>query len=128
MSIKKKLLIITDGTELIDSIAHSLKTALKSTVKISRADVFDGTDLLASDTFFIGCEKPNPSSFKYLEEMLEHINLVERHCGIFSANKKTLKYLSGILKGCDAKVGEPLLITEPDAKAVNNWLKGLWNN
>ena len=127
MNVNKKALIITDGTELIDSIAHSVKSAFSGTVKISHAQALDGTDLLASDTFFIGCEKTDISSFDYLKEMLAHINFAGRHCGIFSSSKKALKNLSVLLKDCEAVVGEPLLIAEADAKAVKNWLKKLWN-
>jgi len=125
VSEKKKVLIITDGTNLIDSIAHSVKSAVTGTVKLCHAQAFDGTDLLASNIFFIGCENPNPSSFDYLEEMLEHISFAGRHCGIFSTNKKTLKYLSDILKDCEAVIEEPLLITEPDTATINNWIKGI---
>jgi len=132
VSDKKKVLIITDGTEIIDSIAHSLEQTLTgagsfaaSAVKICNAQEFSGTDLLPANTFFIGCEKPNPPSFEYLKDMLAHINFAGRSCGIFSVNKKTLNYLSGIIKDCEVKTGEPLLITEPDVKSVKNWLKGI---
>ena len=125
MNAKEKILIITDGTELIESIARSVKDALSGTVKIISAEAFEGTDLLPANTFFMGCEKPNPSSFNYLEEMLKHINFAGRHCGIFSASKNALKYLSGILKDSEVTVGEPLLITEADAAAVKKWIKQL---
>ena len=127
VSIKKKVLIITDGTDLIDSIAHFVKSAVTGAVKICRAEFFDGTDLLPAETFFIGCENSKPSSFGYLEEMLLHINFAGRHCGIFSTNKKALNYLSGILKNCEVTVEEPLLITEADAAVVNNWIKKINN-
>ncbi|MCL2243788.1 MAG: hypothetical protein FWC03_04880 [Treponema sp.] len=127
MSAKKKVLIITDGTELIESIARSVKSALKCTVKISHAGKLDGTDLLSAETFFIGCEKPNPSSFDYLSDMLKHINFAGRHCGIFSANNKALKYLGGIIKDCEVITGEPLLIAGHDAVSVSNWVNTIIN-
>ena len=131
MSAKKKVLIVTDGTESIDLIAQSLQNGMTDCkVKVCPADKFEGTDLLPAGIFFLGCEKPRPDSFSYLEEMLAHINLAGRHCGIFSTNEKALKYLRGIVKDCDAGLGEPLLVTDATqkkelSKTVKKWLKGI---
>jgi len=131
VSAKKKVLIVTDGTESIDLIALSLKNALTDfKVKICPADKFDGTDLLPAGIFFLGCEKPHPASFSYLEEMLSHINLAGRRCGIFSTNEKSIKYLRGIVKDCEANLGESLLVTDiaqkkVQTKTVKKWLKGI---
>ena len=127
MSSKKKVLIITDGSEKIEMIAQSVKDTLTDTVVVCPADRFEGTDLLPVDIFILGCSKSNPASFAYLEEMLAHINLAGRRCGIFSTDKKALKYLSDITKDCEAGMGEPFLAadSEIDTKAVRGWLKSV---
>ena len=107
-----KALIITDGTEVIQSTALLIKESLNGyKTKLCKAENFEGTDLLPSDIFFIGCESPSPKSFAWLEELLSHINLPSRKCGIFSFKEKTIKYLHGILKPCEADITE-LLINE----------------
>jgi hypothetical protein len=126
--VSKKALIITDGTESINSLAEPIKKALAGyDVKIRNADKFEGTDLLPSDIFFIGCEKPSVPSFAYLEEMLSHINLASRKCGVFSVNQKALKYLSNILKDCEAALGETMLSTDGGYQQsdIDKWIKGL---
>jgi len=126
--VSKKALIITDGTESINSLAEPIKNALAGfDVKIRKADKFEGTDLLPADIFFIGCEKSSPSSFSYIEEMLSHINLASRKCGIFSVNKKALKYLGNILKDCEADLGETMLSTDGGYQQsdIDKWIKGI---
>jgi len=124
---EKKVLIVTDSDASLDLTAQSIKSCLKDyDVKICPAADFAGTDLLPSQIFFIGCGSPKPPSFSYLEDMLSHINLVSRKCGVFSSDKKSLEYLSGILKACEAKLGEPLLTdAKTDKSAVEKWLKGV---
>jgi len=123
VSSKKNVLIITDGVKSIDLIAQSIKKSLTDCkVKVCPADKFEGTDLLPAGTFFLGCEKPHPDSFLYLKEMLSHINLASRKCGVFSTNEKALKYLSGLVKDCEADLGEPLLSAD-EKLAVKKWLK-----
>lgn len=133
----KKALIITDGSKFISSIALLVKDALtdlhgkgKLKIIISPALKFDGTDLLASDIFFIGCENPSPPSFDYLEDMLSHINLASRKCGIFSAEENSINYLCAILKDCEADIhASPLTDLRKDnnsevkQSAINNWIK-----
>ena len=93
-------------------------------VKICEAEKFSGTDLLPVNLFIIGCEKPNPASFGYLKEFLLHINLASRKCGVFSTKEKTLKYLCGIVKDCEADLGEPLSVKdEIKNSALKKWLK-----
>jgi len=126
--VSKKALIITDGTESINSLAEPIKNALAGfDVKIRKAEKFEGTDLLPADIFFIGCEKPSPSSFSYIEEMLSHINLASRKCGIFSVNQKALKYLGNILKDCEADLGETMLSTDGGYQRsdIDKWVKGI---
>jgi len=125
VSAKKKILIITDGTESIQLIANSISDAMEGCkVAVCSAEKFEGTDLLPVDTFILGCEKPNPPSFAYLQEMLSHINLASRICGVFSTNEKALRYLRGIVKDCEAELKEPLLITD-SKPSLKKWLKGM---
>jgi hypothetical protein len=124
----KTALIITDGTQTISLIAKTLSDALDAfNVKICEAKEFEGTDLLPADIFFIGCEKPDPDSFSYLEEMLSHINLASRKCGIFSVKEKTLKYLGKITGDCEADVLEPMLISKDEIKTAifKKWIKAV---
>ena len=124
----KKALIITDGTESIQFIAHLISDALTGfQVKICNGENFAGTDLLPVDAFFLGCKKPNPSSFDYLEKMLSHINLASRKCGIFSEKEKTLKYLYGIVKDSDADLGSPLRVESKiiPIPPLRKWVKGV---
>jgi len=126
--VSKKALIITDGTESINSLAEPIKKALAGfDVKVRSADKFEGTDLLPVDIFFLGCEKPSPPSFAYLEEMLSHISLASRKCGIISVNQKALKYLGNILKDCEATLGETMLSTDGGYQQsdMDKWVKGL---
>jgi hypothetical protein len=125
---KKKALIITDGTKTIRSAALHIKESLEGyKVKICPAKRFIGTDLLAADIFFIGSKKAKPKSFTGLDEMLSHINLASRKCGIFSVSEKTINYLRGILEACEADLKEPLLVSEEEIKksAVNKWINRL---
>jgi hypothetical protein len=124
---EKRALIITEKDEPLESTAQSIKNCLHDfSVKICSVNDFAGTDILPAQIFFLGCNSPNPANFSYLEDMLSHINLVSRKCGIFSSDKKSLEYLAGILKDCEADLGKPFLITnENDKPAIENWLKGI---
>jgi len=126
--VSKKVLIITDETESIKSIARHISdelTGLK--VKICSAKEFDGTDILSADIFFLGCEKPSPKSFSYLEDLLSHINLASRKCGVFSVKEKSYEYLCGIVKDCDADLGYPLhVVSEKIPRpALKKWVQSI---
>ena len=121
----KTALIVTDGTETVGKVAEELSAALSGyQTSIRPAESFEGTDLLPAHIFFLGCEKQNPSSFAYLDQMLQHINLAGRPCGVFSTDKKALKYLSDLIKACGASAGEPLLIKDISTASaeVKKWL------
>jgi hypothetical protein len=125
--VSKKALIITDGTSSIDSIAKAVKNSLTGfSVKIRQAENFTGTDILPADIFFLGCENPPLPSFAYLEELLSHINLASRKCGIFSTNQKALKYLTNILKDSEADLGETMLSLDGGYQQsdIDKWIKG----
>jgi len=122
----KSAIIITDGTEQIQKIAVMISEAIVGyKVKIYPAEKFEGNALLPCDIFIIGCENPNPPSFAYLEELLSHINLASRKCGVYSIKEKTLKYLSGIVKDCEAKMPGPLFAANGEIKKtdIKKWLK-----
>jgi len=125
VSAKERVLIVTDGTETIQLIAQSIsKTMTDYELKVCTAGEFAGTDLLPAGLFFLGCEKQKPPSFAYLEEMLAHINLASRKCGIFSVNKDALEYLESIVKDCEAGLEPPFLAAGvEDSSALTNWLK-----
>jgi hypothetical protein len=126
--VSKKALIITDGTESINLLAKAVKKALTGfNVKICNADKFAGTDILPADIFFLGCENPSLSSFAYLEELLSHINLASRKCGVFSTKQKTLKYLCDILKSSEAALGETMISLDGGYQQsdINKWIKGI---
>ena len=126
MSAKKNVLIVTDGTETVDSIAASIGGKLSDfKVKITNSQEFEGTDLLPADIFFLGCEKASPESFSYLEDILSHINLASRKCGIFSTNEKAINYLRKITKDCEADMAEPLLSESITRDSLEKWVKTL---
>jgi hypothetical protein len=126
---KKSVLIVTDGSELLQKTAKALSGALNSyRVVLRKANDFEGTDLLPACAFFLGCREPRPSGFSYLGEMLAHINLADRRCGVFSADPKALDYLSALVRDCEAVLGEPLLLGDgapPDGKVLKKWTEGV---
>ena len=124
---KKKALIITDGSRSVRTAALLIKQALVDyRVKICPAKKFVGNDLLPMDIFFIGCKKPKPKTFLYLSQMLSHINLASRKCGLFGLTEKTTKYLLSIIGDSEAIYGEPLLVPEDVTQdTVNKWLKNV---
>ena len=126
MGTKKNVLILTDGHAEVVEMARGIAAALKgNNVSIKYASEFKGTDLLPAETFFLGCEKPEPYSFAYLDDLLKHINLAGRPCGVFtSGSKKTAKYLAGLVKNCEAALNpEPLLAGS--GTDVAGWAKSL---
>ena len=123
------MLIVIDGASSTVQIAETISSALGGyTVVLRQAESFAGTDLLPASAFILGCENPGPASFTYLEELLGHINLAGRRCGVFSAGNKALEYLAGLVRDSEAAPGEPLLaeggVVEPGA--VQKWLKTIF--
>jgi hypothetical protein len=117
------VLIITDGTEQVAKMADDIAAALKEdTVIIKAASEFAGTDILSADMFFIGCEDPKPVSFDYLSELLKHINLAGRSCGVFSSrSKKAAVYLADLLADSEA-----VLCSQPffaDSSDISGWVE-----
>lgn len=86
---------------------------------------FSGVQILPADVYFFGCENPHPPSFRYLEDVLNHINLAGRVCGVFSSRPgEAVKYLSDMAR--DSKLilhAEPLLSSERET--IKNWVGDL---
>jgi hypothetical protein len=127
---RKRVLIVTDEGKTVMAAALDMTNELAGyKTVICSGESFAGTDLLPSDVFILGCENPHPASFAYLAEMLAHVNLAGRKCGIFSTNEKAEKYLRSLVRDCDAAVGEPLMIQENAVIKPNlkEWLQKLLN-
>jgi hypothetical protein len=116
--VEKTALIITDGADSTRKTAESIAGALRPMeTAIIPADQFDVTKLLAAAAFFLGAESPEPSSFSSLCNVLAHINLPGRPCGVFSSSKAAADYLCGILRDSEAAVCAELFLGEGDIKA-----------
>ena len=123
---KKTVLIVTDGSAVVAKLAEEIAAALKGNkVSMKAASEFKGNDILPADAFFLGCEKPGPASFAYLADVLKHINLAGRPCGVFSSgSEKAAKYLAGLVRDCEAALNpEPLLAG--DGLVVKNWAESV---
>ena len=125
MKTKKNVLIVTDGSAATAKMAAEIAAVLKGNkVSVKAASEFKGNDILPADAFFLGCEKPAPDSFAYLVDLLSHINLAGRSCGVFSSGaKKTAGYLAGLVRDCEAALN-PELFTGLGAD-VENWAKSV---
>ena len=92
-------------------------------VSTLEAAQFSAVDILPACAFFIGCENQKSFSFPYIEDLFAHINLAGRFCGVFSSNSAAVKYLSNMVRPCDAVVGKPLLIKDDtDSNTLQNWI------
>ena len=112
MKSKKRVLIITDDSKGTVEMAAGIAKALKGgNVSIKGISEFKGNDILPADVFFLGCEKPKPDSFVYIEDLFLHINLAGRSCGVFSpGSAKAAKYLAGLVHSSEAALNpNPLL-------------------
>jgi hypothetical protein len=117
---QKTVLIVIDGTEQVAKMADDIAAVLKGdTVTVKVVSQFAGTDILPADMFFIGCEGPKPASFDYLSDLLTHINLAGRSCGVFSpTSEKAAAYLTGLLADSEAALyPQPLFAGSPDIAA-----------
>ena len=108
-----------DGTDAVKKASDAISAALEGYhVVVRSAEAFTGTDLLPAHAFFLGCGMPKPASFNYIAQMLSHINLSGRPCGVFSQNKAALNYLSELVKDSGAAKGKPLLIKDGAADPI----------
>ena len=116
------MLILTDGSEETVKMAAGIAAALKGNkVSVKPVSDFKGNDLLPAEVFFLGCEKPRPESFSYLEDLLKHINLAGRPCGVFSpGSEKAVEYLAGLVKDCEAALN-PEFLSINSGKDITRW-------
>ena len=116
------MLIVTDGSGETAKMAAEIAAALKGNkLTVKTASEFIGNDILPAEVFFLGCEKPKPDSFVYLTDLLKHINLAGRPCGIFSpGSEKAAKYLAGLVRDSEAALNPEPLFTG-SGKAVKKW-------
>jgi len=122
---KKTVLIVTDGSAGVAELAGEIAAALEgSKVSTKAASGFMGNDILPADAFFLGCEKPRPAAFAYFADVLKHINLAGRPCGVFSSGSESaVNYLAGLVKDCEAALSpKPLLA---GGGGVKNWAQGV---
>ena len=119
------VLIITDGAGETEKMAAGITAALKGNeVSVKQASEFKGNDILPAEAFFLGCQKPNPDSFSYLDLLLKHINLAGRSCGVFSpGSEEAAKYLAGLVGDCEAALN-PKLFTGSEAD-IESWAKSV---
>ena len=119
---KRKVLILTDDSQKTAEMAAGIAASLKGyPVSIKDASQFKGNDILPADAFFLGCDKPKPDSFAYIEDLFLHINLAGRPCGVFSpGGQSTAKYLTGIVRDSEAALN-PGALTSLAEKDVKDW-------
>jgi len=106
----KDILIVIEDTQGTAEMAAGIADALKGeSVKVRNISDFKGNDILPTDAFFLGCEKPDPSSFTYITDLFRHINLARRPCGVFSpSTKEAAGYLANLVHDSEAALkGEP---------------------
>ena len=121
---KKTILIVIDEADSTLKMAQKIVFALSDcNVLMRNASQFNPTELLGADVCFFGCEKPKPVSFAALEQVLLHINLAGRPCGLFSQGQENaISYLKTIIK--DSEIS---LVTEPCRSDKANDIK-TWTN
>ena len=122
MSADKSAIIVTDGSEKVKKMADCVLKALGGIkTLVMDAHEFAGTDLLPANIVFIGCEKPSPSSFAYLEKLLQHINLAGRKCGVFSpSSKEAVQYMTKMVKDSDITLN-PAALFEANSTLAGEW-------
>jgi adenine phosphoribosyltransferase len=119
---KKNVLIVTDGTAATKKMADGITNAMKGAYVVSViAPDLAGTDILPAEIYFFGCEEPNPASFSYLSEVLAHINLAGRVCGVFSPkSEEAIGYLSAIVHDSEVTL-YPKPLFAKDIDTVKQW-------
>jgi len=126
VEIKRNVLIVTDDSEETAKLAAEIFTALEGNdVMVKTASEFKGNDILPAQAFFLGCQEPKPDSFAYLTDLLKHINLAGRPCGIFSpGSEKATEYLAALVADSEAALNpEPLFTGTADT--VKEWAENI---
>jgi hypothetical protein len=119
---KRHILIVTDEAESTQEMGARIAGELAGNeVVLKNASEFSGDDILPADTFFFGCESPHPRSFAYFEQVLLHINLAGRSCGLFSPHSlAAIRYLVRLVRDSGL-----ILHVEPFLKAKSGDI-GAW--
>ncbi|MDR1908962.1 MAG: hypothetical protein LBQ35_03510 [Spirochaetaceae bacterium] len=115
MKTEKRALIVSDGTGPAAALAENIVAALAGLyhTRLVRAAEFSATDLLPAEVCFFGCTAPNPPSFAHFAEVLGHINLAGRRCGLFAPGSgETAGYLEALVRDSEIVV-HPGIMTEP---------------
>jgi hypothetical protein len=123
----KRIVIVTDGAEATLVLANRIaQEAAENMVVIKNAADFAATDILPAEACFFGCEAANPPSFSHFEEVLRHINLAGRPCGLFSPNSaEAVAYLSDIVLDSELVVSAPPLISSSAEADIRGWVKNI---
>jgi len=126
---KRNVLIVTDGSGETAKMAARIVAALKGNkVAVKTVSEFEGNDILPAQAFFLGCEKPKQDSFAYLADLLKHINLAGRPCGVFSPeSEKAAKYLAALLSDSEAALN-PQLLFAASGDTVRTWAQNTVSN
>jgi len=116
---------VTDGAPETEKMAADIAETLKdSKVLAKTASEFAGNDILPADAFFLGCENSAPESFAYITDLLKHINLAGRLCGVFSpGSKKTAGYLANLVKDCEVALNPELLTGT--SSGIKDWARNV---
>jgi hypothetical protein len=130
---KRNILIIAGNGAVTVGIAESIAAVFGAapfagwSAKVISAKDFCPTMLLPANAFFLGCEKPEPPDFAPVKDLFQHINLAGRPCGVFSTQANAVKYLSGLVRDCEASLGEPLLVKDggTDSRKLKKWVGGI---
>jgi hypothetical protein len=125
---KGKVIIITDNSASIQQTAEGIAALMDGyQTAVIKAEDFNGIELLPTCAFFLGCETSKPASFTYIEDMMAHINLAGRPCGIFSTNSSVFDYLSNLVSPSEAAVSKPFLTENGLIKRgeLHNWVHSI---
>ncbi|GHV83655.1 hypothetical protein AGMMS50212_09950 [Spirochaetia bacterium] len=120
----KKVLIIIDGDETVLKLAAAIAQVMpQGAARIVNADDFQGQDILQPDFIFLGCADTAP--FKYVENVFKHINLVDRHCAVFSpSSNEAVKWLIGMAADSEIKLADNGLVCG-DAEKIKLWVQDI---
>jgi hypothetical protein len=124
------VLIVTDGTGSVQVLAERIAVAAGDCkVLVKTAADFAATDILPADICFFGCEEPGPPSFSRLEEVLRHINLAGRSCGLFSpASGEAAAYLSALILDSEISAPQPPFVSSSaSAGDIGGWARNIIN-
>jgi hypothetical protein len=112
---EKRALIVTDGAGPVTAVAEGIAGALAGLCRaelVTAAD-FSATRLLPAEICFFGCAAPDPPSFAHFAEVLGHINLAGRRCGLFAPpSGEAAGYLKELVRDSEIAV-HPRVMTEP---------------